>query len=202
VSRSGCDLAPNETFSDAESSLPDDEGRPRVYYISMPEILKLAPEVELPRPRSSGVAVVAVAALAMFTAVGASAFIVRVRMGMGPSSLHRAESVLDRAAAARLDLIEAYVAAVGDRDDRTALELYQQIPSDMDPTGHLAFLHDVVVERQMVLLQSEVARGSCDDARQHVMWLRHAAPDNKLSVTFNPSECSDQKRYIRVELAP
>ncbi len=41
---------------------------------------KLRPEVELPRPRLSGAALVAVASLAMFTAVGASAFVVRVRM--------------------------------------------------------------------------------------------------------------------------
>jgi hypothetical protein len=41
---------------------------------------KLRPEVELPRPRSNGAALVAVASLAMFTAVGASAFVVRVRM--------------------------------------------------------------------------------------------------------------------------
>lgn len=44
----------------------------------------LVREVELPRTRSSGAAVVLVAAMAMFTAVGASAFVVRVRMRQGP----------------------------------------------------------------------------------------------------------------------
>jgi hypothetical protein len=169
----------------------------------MPEIPKLSPEVELPRPRSSGVAVVAVAALAMFTAVGASAFIVRVRMGMSPCSAHRVESVLDRAAAARLDLIEAFVGAVADHDDRTALELYQQIPSDLDPTGRLRHLHEAVLERQMALLQDEVARGACDEVRQHVTWLRQAAPDENLAVNMNKNECADRERHIiRVELAP
>ena len=152
---------------------------------------------------------VAVAALAMFTAVGASAFIVRVRMGMSPCSTHRAESVLDRAAprldsvaAARLETLEAFVTAAGEHDDRTALELYQQLPVDMDRTGRLRRLHDAIVERQMALLQDEVARGACDEVRQHVMWLRQAAPDNNLAVNMNPGECSDHKRYIRVELAP
>lgn len=41
---------------------------------------KLSREVELPRSRSNGAAVILVAAMAMFTAVAASAFVVRVRM--------------------------------------------------------------------------------------------------------------------------
>jgi hypothetical protein len=54
----------------------------------------------------------------------------------------------------------------------------------------------------MALLQDEVARGACDEVRQHVAWLRQAVPDENLTVNINPGECSDQKRYIRVELAP
>src|SRR5215467_6491907 len=103
----------------------------------MPEMPKLAPEVELPRPRSSGVAVVAVAALAMFTAVGASAFIVRVRMGMASSSVRRSLEPPVARIGPRLDLVANFEAAAADHDDQAALELYQQIPEEMDPTGRL-----------------------------------------------------------------
>src|SRR5262245_45237383 len=40
---------------------------------------RLRMEVELPRPRSGGAAAVLVATMAMFTAIGASAFVVRAR---------------------------------------------------------------------------------------------------------------------------
>src|SRR5262249_54318123 len=152
--------------------VPHDEASCGVYYISMPEIPKLAPEVELPRPRSSGVAVVAVAALAMFTAVGASAFIVRVRMGMSPCTAFervapRVPGTIDRESRVeifdrdRVGLITAFVAAVADHEDRTALELFQQIPTELDPTGRLMRMRDAVVARQMALLDDELARGAC-----------------------------------------
>lgn len=177
----------------------------------MPEIPKLTPEVELPRPRSSGVAVVAVAALAMFTAVGASAFIVRVRMGMSPCTAFervapRVPGTIDRDTRVelmdRVGLISAFVAAVADHEDRTALELYQQIPSELDPTGRLARMRDAVVARQMAILDDEVARSACDELRRHLGWLRQAAPDENLQ-SVHVSECADARpRYITVELAP
>jgi len=180
----------------------------------MPEIPKLTPEVELPRPRSSGVAVVAVAALAMFTAVGASAFIVRVRMGMSPCTAFervapRVPGTIDRDTRVelidmdrRVGLISAFIAAVADREDRTALELYQQIPSELDPTGRLARMRDAVVARQMALLDDEMARSACDELRRHIGWLRQAAPDESLQ-SVHVGECADTRpRYITVELAP
>jgi len=192
-----------------------DERQAALYYISMPEIPKLTPEVELPRPRSSGVAVVAVAALAMFTAVGASAFIVRVRMGMSPCTAFERVAprvpgtipgTIDREARVelidRVGLISAFIAAVADREDRTALELYQQIPSELDPVGRLARMRDAVVARQMAILDDEVARGACDELRRHLGWLRQAAPDESLQ-SVHVSECTDARpRYITVELAP
>jgi len=194
--------------------VPHDEARAALYYISMPEIPKLTPEVELPRPRSSGVAVVAVAALAMFTAVGASAFIVRVRMGMSPCTAFervapRVPGTIDRDTRVelidmdrRVGLISAFIAAVADREDRTALELYQQIPSELDPTGRLARMRDAVVARQMAILDDELARGACDELRRHIGWLRQAAPDESLQ-SIHVSECADARpRYITVELAP
>jgi hypothetical protein len=162
----------------------------------MREIPKLAPEVELPRPRGSGVAVVAVAALAMFTAIGASAFVVRVRMGIGPYAAARAEPPFH---AARLSLVDAFDRAVASGDDRTALELYRQIPDGLDPNGRLALAHELIVSRQMMLLGQELMVGDCDGLRHHVAWLRHAAPDESLSVRV--SDCG-RPRYIAVELAP
>jgi hypothetical protein len=165
----------------------------------MPEISKLVPEVELPRPRSSGVAVVAVAALAMFTAVGASAFIVRVRMGLSPSYLHRPDVLLERAAAVRANNVETFVAAARVGDDRTALEAFQDIP-ELDPRGGLMRLHDIVVTRQMTILEDELARGDCAELRRHVGWLRQVAPEQQISV--HVGECAERPRFIAVELAP
>src|SRR3989337_2695228 len=54
-------------------------GRSPCYDLAMQDP-KLSPEVEPPRSRSNGAAVIRVAAMAMFTAVAASAFVVRVRM--------------------------------------------------------------------------------------------------------------------------
>src|SRR5262245_17643896 len=157
----------------------------------MPEMPKLAPEVELPRPRSSGVAVVAVAALAMFTAVGASAFIVRVRMGMASSSVFRGIEPPVARIGPRIDLVSAYVAAAQDHDDRAALELYQQIPAEMDTTGRLAAMRDRIVARQNALLQQEIARGDCDELRRHVSWLRQLTPEG---LSVHVGECRTDPR--------
>jgi hypothetical protein len=161
----------------------------------MREIPKLAPEVELPRPRSSGVAVVAVAALAMFTAVGASAFVVRVRMGMG-----RDLCGVDRnrpPAAARLNLVEAFMDAAARQDDRTALELYRQIPEGLDRMRHLALTREVILARQMSVLEQELLTGDCETLRHHVAWLKQVAPEEQLSVRLG--ECG-ATRYIPVDL--
>src|SRR5262249_26904677 len=162
----------------------------------MREIPKLAPEVEPPRPRSSGVAVVAVAALAMFTAVGASAFVVRVRMGMSRDlcGAHRGEPPI----AARLNLVDAFEEAAARQDDRTALELYRQIPDGLDRMRRLALTREVILARQMELLEQELVAGDCDGLRRHVAWLRQVAPEEQLSVRLG--ECAPT-RYIPVELA-
>ena len=142
---------------------------------------------------------VAVAALAMFTAVGASAFIVRVRMGMAPCAVHRAEPQRGRVGP-RLDVSRAFVAAVAERDDRAALELYRLLPDDADPTGHLLRLRETVMQRQMGLLEDELTRGDCDELRRHVAWLRQAARED---VSVHVGECRDARpRFISVELAP
>ena len=108
--------------------------------------------------------------------------------------------MLDRAAAARLDLIEAFVTAVADEDDRAALNLYQQIPDELDPTRRLARMRQTVISRQMLLLQGEMARGACKELRQHEAWLKQAAPDEPLSVI--DIDCAESRPPIPVELVP
>jgi hypothetical protein len=168
----------------------------------MPQIPKLAPEVEIPRPRSSGVAVVAVAALAMFTAVGASAFVVRARLVTAPCGGLAVQPVAEPPiVASRLDFpVRAFITAVTREDDRAALELYRLIPAGADPAGRLASYRDVVLARQMTVLESEVLAGDCDAVRRHVAWLREVAPEENLNVYVDTSACI-KRRYIAVELA-
>src|SRR5262245_43328946 len=137
----------------------------------MAEIPKLTPEVEIPRPRSSGVAVVAVAALAMFTAVGASAFVVRVRMtGNTPCAAHARSPAFP--IAARLELRDAFLAAAARQDDQTALEIYRGLPAGLDANGELERVYQMVVARQVALVERDLARGDCDALRARVTWLK------------------------------
>jgi hypothetical protein len=160
----------------------------------MAEIPKLAPEVEIPRPRSSGVAVVAVAALAMFTAVGASAFVVRVRMG-GPRTC--AKHLKRPPIAARMELRDAFLSAAARQDDQTALEIYRGLPAGMDATGELARVYQMIVARQMILVERDLLRADCDSLRARVAWLQRVAPDEQISV--RAAECSRQQ-IVEVEL--
>jgi hypothetical protein len=165
----------------------------------MAEIPKLAPEVEIPRPRSSGIAVVAVAALAMFTAVGASAFVVRMRMSHRPCAAHF-EKMRRQAApprAARLELRDVFIQAAARGDDETALEIYRGLPPGSDPTGELAQIHDLVIARQVALLERELASGDCDAMKARVAWLRRVAPEEQIGV--RASECR-RARIVEVEL--
>lgn len=166
----------------------------------MAEIPKLAPEVEIPRPRSSGIAVVAVAALAMFTAVGASAFVVRMRMLHRPCAAHammmRREAAPPRVARA-LELRDVFLQAASRGDDETALEIYSGLPAGFDPTGKLARVYDMVIARQVKLLERELASGDCDGLRARVTWLKRVAPDENIDV--RTSECR-RARIVEVEL--
>ncbi len=167
----------------------------------MAEIPKLAPEVEIPRPRSSGVAVVAVAALAMFTAVGASAFAVRVRMlAAHPCAARHAmwpRSVARTPIEARLEMRDAFLSAAARGDDETALELYRALPPDMDASRTLAQVYDVIVARQMSILQRDLARGDCEALRARVAWLERVAPDERIAV--NARDCG-KPQIVEVEL--
>jgi hypothetical protein len=180
-----------------------DEGAFARYYISMAEIPKLLPEVEIPRPRSSGAAVVAVAALAMFTAVGASAFVVRVRMGTHSMGWSRCENSPVRVASARAqayELRDAFLTAVGRRDDETALEIYRSMPPGADPTGELAGLRAMIVEREIAMLENELVAGDCAALHNHIDWFKRVAPEEGISV--RASECPLHAIEVKLVDAP
>ena len=174
----------------------------------MAEIPKLLPEVEIPRPRSSGAAVVAVAALAMFTAVGASAFVVRVRMGSQEVGGHGhgwtnwsrcGEGLPVRVASMRTqaaELRDAFLTAVGRRDDETALEIYRSMSPGSDPTGELAGLRSMIVEREITMLENELIAGDCAALHNHIDWFKRVAPEEGIEV--RASECPI--RAIEVKL--
>lgn len=166
----------------------------------MPDIPKLLPEVEIPRQRGgSGAAVVAVAALAMFTAVGASAFVVRVRMGASCARFSEG-GMPSRVASARAragELRDAFLTAAAQLDDRTALEVYRSLPPGSDPAGHLASVREAIIGRQMALLQHELASGDCYALRAHVAWLGRVAPDEGIEV--RAAQC-ENARVVEVEL--
>jgi hypothetical protein len=162
----------------------------------MAEIPKLVPEVEIPRPRANGVAVVAVAALAMFTAVGASAFAVRVRMAASRTCVARQHQVRPPIAA-RMEMRDAFLAAAARQDDETALEIYRGLPAGLDPTGELARVYEVVVARQVEVLEADLARGDCEALRARVSWLRRVAPDEQIDVRAR--DCA-RPQIVEVEL--
>src|SRR5688572_23665042 len=109
---------------------------------------KLSREVELPRQRSNGAAVVLVAAMAMFTAVAASAFVVRVRMHGSSCTARRPPTVRapqftvpleDRriefelvdspAAAPAVQELDPFHAAMDRGDDEAALQTWLDAPT-------------------------------------------------------------------------
>ncbi len=174
----------------------------------MPDTPKLSPEVEIPRPRGSGAAVVAVAALAMFTAVGASAFVVRVRMASPHCNVRSVQAAPVRVASERhrgAELRDAFLTAAAQLDDRTALEIYQimsqvsprGLAAEMDRGGHLASVREAILARQMALLEVELESGDCYALRNHVAWLQRVAPEEGIDV--RAAECR-KPRVVEVEL--
>lgn len=163
---------------------------------------KLAPEVQLPRPRSSGVAVVALAALAMFTAIGASAFVVRVRMAASQrTQVYVAEPpILSGRPRPIVNVVEAFLDAAARQQDRTALELYRQIPPGIDRDGHLAETRHLILQRQIVLIDDEATRGDCRAMHAHIDWM-HTVLRPEEAIGLRSGTC-EEVRYIRVELAP
>ena len=137
----------------------------------MQDAPKLKREAELPRPRSSGAAIVAVAALAMFTAIGASAFVVRARMER--SHCRTANS------AARF-----YIAARAGEVER-ALELYRaealhdQVSRPL--FDHIAALH---LDAELLRVADETERGDCAAVNARLARLRYLLPEAQLPVTM------------------
>jgi hypothetical protein len=96
-----------------------------------------------------------------------------------------------------MDMRDAFLAAAARQDDETALEIYRGLPAGLDPTGELARVYEVVVSRQMDVLEHDLARGDCDALRARVSWLRRVAPDEKIGV--RAGECG-RPQIVEVEL--
>jgi hypothetical protein len=161
------------------------------YYINMPEDFKLTREVEMPRPRSSGAAVVAVASLAMFTAVGASAFVVRVRMDHGAALVATSvppvavQSDPSDAGDVRAELLEA--ARRGDIE--AALEWYTYLPPHSPAAVELAPIRNDLAARfrddQLARVAADVERGDCQAVNDRLGRLRHLLPEADLPLTMD-----------------
>src|SRR5262249_11331214 len=132
---------------------------------------KLQREAELPRPRSSGAAIVAVSALAMFTAIGASAFVVRARMER--SHCRQAASAARFYAAAR-----AGEAARARALARTGA-LRPQFPPPLSPT--LAPLHP---DAELRRAPEKTGRGASPAVNARLARLRYLLPEAQLPVTM------------------
>jgi hypothetical protein len=138
----------------------------------MQDAPKLQREAEFPRPRSSGAAIVAVAALAMFTAIGASAFVVRARMERhGP--LPCGNAVATFYAAARAGEVERALELYRTLNlhDRVSRELYD----------HLAALH---LDAELLRVAEETEHGDCAGVNSRLARLRYLLPDAQLPVTM------------------
>jgi hypothetical protein len=143
-------------------------------------------EVDLPRPRSSGAAVVAVASLAMFTAVGASAFIVRVRSApprpsckMRPRAAYEqlsAQSASEqrfRDAAMRGDRFRALVIYRDELAQTPVVESIQSLRDELERT-HL--------EAELVRVAADVDGHQCETAHRRLQVLHDLLPEVRINV--------------------
>jgi hypothetical protein len=170
---------------------------------------QLTREVELPRPRSSGVAVVAVASLAMFTAVGASAFVVRVRMEQGAASfaprpvapILTSRGGVDPAETA--DMREAFLDAVIRGDDELALDWYTYLPPHSDAARELAPTRNSIAanfrDQELVRVARDLDRGDCEAVRERLSRMAHLLPEMNLPVTMDRCEPPSEGRSINVQ---
>jgi hypothetical protein len=169
----------------------------------MPEPV-LHREVELPRSRSSGAAVVLVAAVAMFTAVGASAFVVRVRMQEAAKAASAAspvppESVPVSLVRAPVDVgplsdvdqnrVEAFEQARTAGDLARALALYNKFPPDSKAVKAVAVQRDEIATQylkdELDLLMDEVDRRDCAAVDLRLAQLGQLLPEKQLPKTMD-----------------
>jgi hypothetical protein len=164
----------------------------------MPEP-KLTREVELPRPSSNGAAVVAIASAAMFMAVGASAFVVRVRMQRDLAF----PRVMADAAAERMTTdpsppppAESYrigfMNALYHGDDELALEWYSNLPDTSEASLQLRPARDLIAARflkdQLVRLASDLEQNDCASVDSRLAKLHRLTPEVNLPLQM--AKCS------------
>ncbi len=154
---------------------------------------KLVREVELPRPRSGGAAAVLVATMAMFTAIGASAFVVRARATRGRACSHsRRPPEAVAPLAPRLEshdnaLTEQFWDARNRGDQETALDLYLHLSVErrllLAPTrDELARAYQ---EEQLAEIDDAVDELRCEDADHRLRRLRRLVPEATLPVAMD-----------------
>ena len=153
-------------------------------------------EVDLPRPRSSGAAVVAVASLAMFTAVGASAFIVRVRsapprpsckMRPRPAAYEQlsAQSASEqrfRDAAMRGDRFRALVIYRDELAHTPVVESIQTLRDELERT-HL--------EAELIRVAADVDAHQCDTAHRRLQVLHDLLPNVGINAELGDCQPSE-----------
>jgi hypothetical protein len=147
---------------------------------------KLTREVELPRPSSNGAAVVAIASAAMFMAVGASAFVVRVRMQRDlamPQAIVDAERRLATESPPAEPFRAGFLSAVNRGDDELALEWYANLPDLSETAVELAPLRESVANRyfkdQLKRLHSDLDANDCASVNERLTRLRHLLPEHQ-----------------------
>jgi hypothetical protein len=153
---------------------------------------KLVQEVLLPRPRSGGAAAVLVATMAMFTAIGASAFVVRARSARRHScqTSRRPPSVAP--IPPRLDshdnsLTEAFWDARNRGDHERGLDIYLHL--SVERRLLLASARDEMAHtfqaEQLARIDEAVLDLRCEDAQHALDRLRTLVPEAQLPVAMD-----------------
>jgi hypothetical protein len=175
------------------------------WYDKAMEASKLTREVELPRQRSNGAAVVLVAAMAMFTAVAASAFVVRVRMHSSACALRAAP--MPGPDVVKMDTIGAATPVVDDNgpldpfhgamvrgDNEAALQAWLAAPAlerDMWRSEREAIAREFL-DQQLERITFEIENGDCAAVSERLHRLGRLLPDNR-DIPQEMALCTDQR---------
>jgi hypothetical protein len=139
-------------------------------------------EVEIPRTRSSGAAVILISAMAMFTAVGASAFVVRVRMAE-MKHRHTFSSAAVPLAAPIAVTPEPPAPPPADVVPVTLVEV--PATSAVAQLLELEEARDEIIALELELLATDLERGDCAAANARLGRLAATYPDRNFPVAMH-----------------
>jgi hypothetical protein len=169
---------------------------------------KLIREVELPRQRSNGAAVVLVAAMAMFTAVAASAFVVRVRMHATQCSRRAPQVAVEDREIVEVDVIggsvspvlapteplDPFHAAIDAGDLEAALQAYLEAKPHDKAAWKVE--RDAVAHSYLTLqwdrLNEETNTGDCAAVSERLQRMSRLMPDGPIPADM--AKCTDRRR--------